>query len=114
MNAEHGRPTSFHEFSQPNLLHRPAEVKAISETTPVPHETPRIQEAKQVNAKTCRSPSGRSDKTMFVSIVQSYLNASENCIPACGRTSNNDQETKELVCFLTEFTMGRRMIHSTK
>ena len=52
-----------------NLLHRPAEVKAISETTPVPHETPRIQEVKQVNAKTCRSPSGRSDKTMFVSIV---------------------------------------------
>ena len=44
----------------------------------------------------------------------SYLNASENCIPACGRTFSNDQETIEIVFLLIEFTMGRRMTHSTK
>ena len=48
-------------------LHRSAEVKAISQTMPVSHETPR--EVKQVSAKTSKSQSGRSDTTIFVTIV---------------------------------------------
>ena len=52
-NIHWGTYKTVQRGSTDQIVHRFAEVKAISETTPVPHETPRIQEVKQVNAKTC-------------------------------------------------------------